>query len=172
MHRRHLAAATFALIGLATCGSATSSRAASACTGSVGITFKTIPGSAGMGHISYKLVLRNTSSITCFVTGLPTLRLLDAKGKALPTKAAFEGMPGMLSAVMVPLAPGKTAIVTARFTPDVPGAGEPETRQCEPTAYSIRVATSGGAHGVGRIVPPTPVCQHGAMQISVLHDGA
>ena len=44
-------------------------------------------------------------------------------------------------------------------------------RQCEPTAYSIRVGTSGGAHGVGKIAPPTPVCQHGALQISVLHAG-
>ena len=96
------------------------------------------------------------------------MTLLDAAGHKLPTSQSFAGRPGMLTAVMVPLTPGKgTATLTARFSPDVPGPGEPVAgRQCERTAYKLRVAPSGGGSVVVPISPPTPVCEHGGLQLT------
>ncbi len=143
------------------------------CTGSqLGATFKPVRGSAGAGHISYKLVLRNRSRSFCFVTGVPNVTLIAKGGTALPTAATFSGRPGMLTAVMVPLAPGKAAHLIARFSPDVPGPGEQVKGACERTAYKLRVVTSGGGRSVAPIAPVTPVCEHGSMQLTVLTSGA
>ena len=46
--------------------------------------------------------------VTCGVTGLPALTLLDATGRKLPTHARFSGTPGTLSAVLVTLNDGST----------------------------------------------------------------
>jgi len=131
-------------------------------------TFKAIPGSAGAGNIVYRLRLANTGGAPCFVTGLPGVTLLDARGGKLPTRARFAGRPGMLTAVMVPLRPGSgSATLTARFSPDVPGPGEPVAgRQCERPAYKLRVSPSGGGSVVVPISPPTPVCEHGGLQLT------
>jgi hypothetical protein len=94
--------------------------------------------------------------------------LLDASGHKLPTNPTFAGRPGMLTAVMVPLSPGSgTATLTARFSPDVPGPGEPVSgRQCERTSYKLRVSPSAGGSVVVPISPPTPVCEHGGLQLT------
>jgi hypothetical protein len=64
----------------------------------------------------------------------------------------------------------RRAQATARFSPDVPGPGEPVSgRQCEPTAYKVRVTPpSGGGTLVAPILPPTPVCEHGTVFLSTL----
>jgi len=134
----------------------------------LGGTFKAVPGSAGAGNIVYRLTLATKGGQSCFVTGIPSLTLLGKSGKKLSTHAVFGGRPGTLTAVMVPLGPGKSASLTARFSPDVPGPGEPVLkRACEPTAYKLRVAPSGGGAAVVPITPPTPVCEHGGMQLTV-----
>jgi hypothetical protein len=130
-------------------------------------TFRVVPGSAGAGNITYALRLRNTSARRCFVTGIPGLKLLDRAGKALPTHPV-PAHPGALAAVRVDLAPGKTATATARFSPDVPGTGEQTIGQCEPRAYTLRVAPTGAGTLRAPIQPPTPVCEHGGMTWSVL----
>ena len=130
-------------------------------------TFKAIPGSPGAGNIVYRLRVTNTSSKACFVTGIPGLTLLDARGRKLPTHATFGGPKGSLAAVVAPLAPGGAATLTARFSPDVPGPGEPVSKACERTAYKLRVAPSGGGTTVVPISPPTPVCEHGSMSLTV-----
>jgi hypothetical protein len=130
-------------------------------------SFRVIPGSAGAGNIVYRLRVVNTTSQSCFVTGIPTLTLLDSAGHKLPTKVTFSGPPGTLSAVMVPLGKGKIGSLTVRFSPDVPGPGEQMTGPCEKTAYKLRVAPSGGGTLVAPIRPPTPVCEHGSLQLSV-----
>jgi hypothetical protein len=101
------------------------------------------------------------------VTGIPGLQLLDAHGRKLATHQA-PAHPGELTAVMVLLAPKRAAVATARFSPDVPGPGEPQTRQCEPTARELRVSPSGGGTLVVHVTPPTAVCEHGTMTLSVL----
>ncbi len=143
--------------------------AGSLCSGSMLTgTFRAIPGSAGAGNIVYRLRVQNHSSAECGVTGLPRLTLLDASGRKLPTHTRFNGMPGSLTAVLVPLSPGGTATLTARFSPDVPGPGEAVVgRPCEQKAYKLRVAPSGGGSVVVPIAPATPVCEHGSLQLSV-----
>jgi hypothetical protein len=133
--------------------------------------FAVIPGSAGAGSVSYRLRLKNRSTRACSLTGLPVARLLGRTGKPLPThiRAAF---PGALTAVLVTLAPGHTAKASARFSPDVPGPGEPVSgRQCEPTAHRLRVTARGGGATTVPVRPPTPVCEHGRLFFSAYGPG-
>ena len=129
-------------------------------------SFSAIRGSAGAGNISYRLVLENVSRTQCSVTGLPQGRLLGKAGKPLPThvRAAF---PGALTAILVRLSPGRRAYATARFSPDVPGVGEPIAgKNCEPTSWFFRVGDKGGGTTKVKVAPPTPVCEHGQLQFS------
>ena len=129
-------------------------------------TFNAVRGSAGAGNITYKLVLKNVSTRMCTLSGLPQGRLLGKTGKALPThvRAAF---PGALTAILVRLTPGRTTFATARFSPDVPGPGEPTAgTNCEPKAWWFRVAAQGGGTTKVKLTPPTPVCEHGQLQFS------
>jgi hypothetical protein len=129
-------------------------------------TFSAIPGSAGAGNIVYRLTLKNVSHTQCAVTGLPQGRLLGKKGGVLPTHV-IAAHPGMLTAVLVRLAPGHKAYASARFSPDVPGTGEPTAgRNCEPTSWFFRVGARGGGTTKVKIAPPTPVCEHGQLQFS------
>lgn len=164
--------AAFALVWLSV-SAAGASTGVSACRGAdLSGTFKVVPGSAGAGNILYTLRLRNHSTHSCFVSGLPGLRLFDRFGHALPTHVV-AAHPGALTAVRVVLAPGAYASATARFSPDVPGTGEPAAgRQCEPTAYRARVTPPpGGGTLIAHIRPPTPVCEHGRLVFSVLTAG-
>ncbi len=131
-------------------------------------TFRVMVGSAGAGNIVYELRLRNASTATCFVSGIPGLTLLSAGGRPLPTHPSFSGRRGMLTAVLVTLAPSRSAKLSARFSPDVPGPGEPQTSACEPKAFGLRVMPNGGGSLVAAVSPPTPVCEHGGLQVSVL----
>jgi hypothetical protein len=138
--------------------------AASACTpAELHAKMAVIRGSAGAGNIEYRVLLRNISKVTCMVSGRPGLRLRSAAGRNLPTHvtAAF---PGSL-AVLVTLAPGKSAAATLRFSPDVPGPGESTTGPCEKTAHTVRVtlASPGSGSLIGRLTPRTAVCEHGSM---------
>jgi Protein of unknown function (DUF4232) len=139
----------------------------SACKGSdLHGTFKAVPGSQGAGNIVYALRLRNVSAGSCTVKGIPHVQLLSANGNKLPTNAvaAHPGVPG----VLVTLAPNKTAVSDARFSPDVPGKGEPQLGHCEAKSYKLRVMPSGGGALIAPITPPTPVCEHGGMALSAL----
>ena len=126
-------------------------------------TFAVVPGSAGAGNIVYALRLKNVSTGACFFTGIPGLRLLGRTGRPLPTRVELE-FGGRRSAARVTLRPGGFGRATARFTPNVPGPGEPVDKQCEPTAFRARVTPRPGRGSlVVPIVPPTPVCVNGRM---------
>jgi uncharacterized protein DUF4232 len=127
--------------------------------------FAVIPGSPGAGSISYKLTLRNTSATPCTVTGLPLGQLLGT-GKARLSTHVRAAHPGALAAVLVTLLPGDTSFATARFSPDVPGKGEPLMGPCEPKAYWFRVRPPGGGTTTVKVLPPTSVCEHGTMFLS------
>jgi hypothetical protein len=129
-------------------------------------SFSVVPGSAGAGNIVYRLRVANRSSTACWVSGQPRLELLDAKGRRLPT-ALHPQRPGVAAAALIALAPGQAASASARFSPDVPGVGEPTGRTCEPTAYRLRVRPNGNGAVVVRILPPTPVCEHGGLALSL-----
>jgi hypothetical protein len=156
-----------AVVLAAVASSAAVARSNASCSGTqLKGSFSVVRGSAGAGNITYKLTLRNVSTRMCTVTGLPQGRLLGKTGKALPThvRAAF---PGGLTAILVRLAPGATTFATARFSPDVPGVGEPTAgTKCEPTAWSFRVTGQGGGTTLVKLTPPTPVCEHGQLRFS------
>jgi uncharacterized protein YecT (DUF1311 family) len=125
--------------------------------------FKVIPGSAGAGNISYQLKLQNVSQTTCFVSGVPGLQLLDKQGTSLPTNVTLA-QPGKATAAKLTLAPGASVVVEARFSPDVPGTGEPTDKQCEPTAYWLQVSPQPGTGTLkAPVKPPTPVCEKGTL---------
>jgi hypothetical protein len=127
--------------------------------------FSTVRGSAGAGQITYRLRVVNHSRAACFLSGIPRVRLLGLRWKPLPTRAV-PAFPGALTAVRVELAPGAAAALTARFSPDVPGVGEPRAgRRCEPVAYRLLVTPSAGGTLPAKIVPPTPVCEHGRLEL-------
>jgi hypothetical protein len=128
-------------------------------------SFSAVPGSAGAGNIVYALRVRNAGRATCTLTGLPQLRLVDAKHRPLPTHGT-AAHPGQLTAILVRLTPGAWASASARFSPDVPGPGEGNRRLCEPTAHAIRVTAPGGGSALLPLKPATPVCEHGGMQLS------
>jgi hypothetical protein len=130
-------------------------------------TFAVVRGSAGAGNIVYRLHIRNRSTSTCFVSGMPVVRLLGKTGAALPTKET-PAHPGMGTAARIVLAPGRSAHADFRFSPDVPGPGEGAAKkQCEPTAWFLRVNAAGGGVVRVKVVPPTPVCSHGALQVGL-----
>jgi Protein of unknown function (DUF4232) len=162
-----LLAAAAALITAAFAGISDARAVGGLCSGSMLTgTFKAIPGSVGAGNIVYRLTLKNASGAECGVTGLPGLQLLGKTGKKLPTSTTFNGMPGTLTAVLVPLKAGGTASLTARFSPDVPGVGEQHPGACESTAYKLRVTPSAGGTATVAIAPPTPVCEKGRLQLT------
>lgn len=97
------------------------------------------------------------------MTGLPSVRLLGRANRALPTHV-IAAFPEALTAVLVRLAPGRSAQATTRFSPDVPGVGEGGRPRCEPVAYRLRVLAPGGGSTVAAIRPPTSVCEHGRLQ--------
>ena len=139
-----------------------------ACTGSsLAGTFAGIPGSAGAGNISYRLTATNTSNAACFVSGLPQLQLLDAQGGALPTSVT-AAQPGRATAAKIVLQPSASATSDARFSPDVPGVGEGQAGQpCEPVAHQLQVTATGGGTFVVPITPPTSVCEHGSLRLTL-----
>ncbi len=143
-----------------------STPAATACTSDAmkGI-FEVIVGSAGAGQISYRLHVTNAAPVTCFVSGLPNVQLLDHGGRDLPTNVS-PAQPGQATAAHIVLQPGASASADARFSPDVPGGSEQTDGPCEAKAYTLRVAF-GGAPLDLTIIPPTPVCERGTLSFSL-----
>ena len=138
--------------------------------GSLSGTFAVVRGSAGAGQIVYRLRLVNTGSTPCRLSGLPVVQLLDAQATPLPTHP-IAAHPGEPTAVMVTLAPAAAAVADARFSPDVPGTGDRQGGQCQPTASTLRVTAPGGGTLDAPIRPPTPVCERGTLQLSVYSAG-
>jgi hypothetical protein len=168
--RRALLLSLLALPGLAGTAAGSAGGVSACRAADLSGVFAVVNGSAGAGNISYDLRLRNRSSATCFVSGIPGLRLLRANGRALPTKVVPLN-PGALTAAKINLKPGAYAAATARFSPDVPGPGEEHPGQCEPTAAKLRVSPAGGGSLIVPVQPPTPVCEHGTLVITALVAG-
>jgi Protein of unknown function (DUF4232) len=148
---------------------ATGTTHAPACSSArLGGTFAGVRGSAGAGQISYTLTLTNIGDAPCFVSGLPSVVLLDAQGGKLPTSVS-AAQPGQAAAAKIVLLPASSAKSEARFSPDVPGPGEGQAGQpCEPIAHSLEVTATGGGTFVVPVNPPTSVCEHGSLRMSVL----
>ena len=123
-----------------------------------------IKGSAGAGNIGYKLALKNHGG-ACNLGNHPVLKLLKGNGAKLPTHVTWSGAAGLVT-----IGSGHSATARLRFSPDIPGRGEPGKGPCEPTAHYIGVILSALGHGnlAGAVKPPTSVCEHGAIQAQSL----
>jgi uncharacterized protein DUF4232 len=142
----------------------TSSGAANECSGDeMSGTFDAVPGSAGAGTIVYRLRVKNTSPVACYVSGLPDVQLIGTNGAQLPTSVVPNGS---ATAARITLQPGEFAGADARFSPDVPGTGDQTNGQCQPPAKTLRVALAGAPLDVA-VSPPTPVCESGQLQFKV-----
>jgi hypothetical protein len=124
-------------------------------------TMTHIPGSEGAGSTGYLLNVRNNGYAACRLGNHPALVLLGARGAKLPTHVSRLGKP-----VTVTIAPRHTASARLRFSPDIPGPGEPGKGACEPPAHGVRVSVTAPGTGttVGPVKPPTSVCEHGGIQ--------
>jgi hypothetical protein len=124
-----------------------------------------IGGSSGAGSISYKLTLKNTSSKPCRLGNRPGLGLMRANGTSLPTKVIYSG-----KAATVTIAAKGSRSIKLRFSPDIPGPGEPKKGPCEPKAAKVLVGLTSPASAevIGAVKPPTSVCQKGRMQAQPL----
>jgi hypothetical protein len=127
---------------------------------------KEIPGSAGAGHISYQLRLKNVGSQACMMGNHPALQLEKADGKDLPTHVHKLG-----ASSVVTVAAGATARADLRFSPDIPGPGEPTHGPCEPRASLavVTLASPGTRATVAQVRPKTSVCSHGSIDEKRLH---
>lgn len=133
----------------------------------VAVSWGVVRGSQGAGQTSYALRVKNVSSVTCRIGGLPKLVLLNKQGATLPTKVSVAC--ANCNEAVLNLRPGISAWSDGRFSPDVPGTGENHRARCEPIAFDVRVtlpATIGSV--VGAIRPPTSVCSHGSISLSYL----
>lgn len=122
---------------------------------------KVIHGSAGAGHISYNLTIKNTGHSTCALENHVGLRLLKANGHTLPTHNV-----NVDASETSTIAPGHSLGAELRFSPDIPSGGEPTHGACEPAAHKVRVRLVAPGSGalVGPVSPATSVCGHGSIQ--------
>ena len=129
-------------------------------------SFAEVEGSAGAGHIVYRLRLRNRTGATCQVPTHPALRLEDNHRHGLPTHPTFPSA----HSPTFNISSHRAMIMRARFSPDIPSGGEPA--HCERVAHWLRVGLLAHGHITVPVEPPTRVCGHGAMEFSGLHQSS
>ena len=93
-----------------------------------------IPDSRGAGNVEYRLTIRYHGPSVCTVSSHPQLRLIGAGGERLPTHVKEEGPRGI---AVIRL--GEAVSAKLRFSPDIPGPGEPAHGPCEPLAHEVSV---------------------------------
>jgi hypothetical protein len=113
------------------------------------------------------LTLTNRSSRSCPVTGFPGLQLLDSSSRPLPTNVVRNQQQPSQT---VQLAPGAAAFTTLHWGL-VPGDGEPQTTQCEPTPASVEVTPPDETTHLVIGWTYGPVCQKGRIDLPALAPG-
>lgn len=113
------------------------------------------------------LTLTNRSSRTCPVAGFPGLQLLDSSSRPLPTNVVRNQQQPPQT---VQLAPGAAAYTTLHWGL-VPGDGEPQTTQCEPTPASVEVTPPDETTHLVIGWTYGPVCQKGRIDLPALAPG-
>jgi hypothetical protein len=121
----------------------------------------------GGGNRYAILTLTNRSSRTCPLTGFPELQLLDASHRPLPTTAVRDQQQ---PSQPVSLAPGASAFTTLHWGL-VPGDGEPQTTQCEPTPAFLAVTPPDESTQLVIAWTYGPVCQHGRIDLPAVAPG-
>lgn len=126
-------------------------------------TWRVVPDSQGAGHVAADIALQNTSDHTCTVTGFPGVSLLASNEHPLPTNVLKDTS---VPVTTIKVAPGAWVHSEMRYSPNIPGPGEPQNgQQCEPTTVHA-LAQLPGDTAWSRITldNPTPVCEKGELQ--------
>jgi hypothetical protein len=115
---------------------------------------------AGAGQRYLTLVLRNTGGETCTIDGYGGVGLVDARGAALPTDQIRVASP---APALLTLRPGASASSVLHWTV-VPGSGDAQTGDCQPTAATLRVIPPDETDALSIAWTGGPVCQGGTLQ--------
>jgi hypothetical protein len=123
----------------------------------------------GVGHFGTYVFLTNRSAAACVVQGYLGFRLLDAKRRPMPTRAAHGSTylngkdPGPKPVVLLHGGRAKAFVEWSQ----VPTGNEPVDRACEPDSAYLRVTPPGTASGIV-VRFRQMVCGHGGMLTSAL----
>lgn len=121
-----------------------------------------IPDSQGAGHVAADIAFQNTSGHSCTVTGFPGVSLLASNDHPLPTNVLKDNSAAITT---VKVAPGAWVHSEMRYSPNVPGPGEPESGQCEPTTVHALALLPGDSKWTHVTLDnPTTVCEKGEVQ--------
>ena len=131
--------------------------------------WKVIPDSQGAGHVAADLAFQNTSGHTCTVTGYPGVSLLASNDHPLPTNVLKDTS---VAVTTIRVAPGAWVHSEMRYSPNIPGPGEPQNGQCEPTAvHSLALLPGDSSWAHVTLDNPTTVCEKGELQVKPFVSG-
>jgi hypothetical protein len=116
-------------------------------------------GDAAAGNRYATLVLTDTGGQTCTVEGFGGLGLVDASGRALPTKQVRTGGSGAL----VTLRPGASVSAPLHWGA-VPGTGDAQTGDCQPVPATLRVIPPDETDALTVAWAGGPVCSGGTIE--------
>lgn len=123
------------------------------------LTAALVEGSPGAGQRYATIVLTNRSTAKCTVYGYGGMQLLTADNKPVPT-TMVRVQPAPKTNT---LAPGGAASSQLHWTA-IPGAGEPQTAACEPTADHALVTPPDETHSITVHWSLGAVCNKGTIQ--------
>jgi hypothetical protein len=126
--------------------------------------------SGAAGQIEESIVLQNTSSTTCTLSGYPGMQLYDGAGAAIPTTVIRGGETFLVPAAnqppgVVDVSPGAAADFRLRYE-DVPVGGE---TSC-PTSATALVTPPNDVHGLTMDLAVAP-CGNGTVHVSPVYPG-
>lgn len=124
------------------------------------LTGHLVTGGAGAGQRYATLTLTNSGARSCTIHGYGGLGLVDASGRALPTKQIRDPSP---AATTVRLAPGDT-VSSALHWGAIPGTGDNQTGDCQPTAAALRVIPPDETDFLSVPWNLGPVCEGGTIE--------
>jgi hypothetical protein len=132
-------------------------------------TWRVVPASEGAGHVAADIAFKNISGQTCTVAGFPGVSLLASNDHPLPTNVLRDASAAVTT---IKVAPGAWVHVEMRYSPNVPGPGEPDTGQCEPmTVHALAQLPGDSAWAPVTLDSPTTVCEKGELQVKPFVSG-
>ena len=132
-------------------------------------TWRVVPDSQGAGHVAADLTLQNTSTHSCTVAGFPAIALLASNDRTLPSYIVKDTSAAVTT---ITVAPGAFVHAEMRYSANVPGPGEPQSGQCEPTTVHAQAQLPGDtAWAHITLDSPTPVCEKGELEMKPFVSG-
>jgi hypothetical protein len=131
-----------------------------------GLSLELKQGSPGAGQRYATVIFTNTGSQPCTMLGYIGLQLLSNGNTKVPTDLVRNNAP--TSTVSIP--PGGHAFTTLHWT-IIPGQGEPQNTQCEPTPQQAQVTPPNETHSLTEAWPFGEVCQHGQIDTDPVAPG-